>query len=523
MSVTRYTEWSGGMQNRTSRFLQQPNEWDVLLNGHTDEVGATNKRPGFKRVGTAAVDSTKSIQSLDTAGQYIYALSSTPILKYNDSPTTPVSGTWQTVTVNNVALVANTYAVFVPFAEIKAFIMCGAKAPAVKTPLAVGDFNETKTATYAAPSPVARMTNAPMSRWGIRYRDRLYHGYCAPSPTWTGATWFNEANTVVKPNRIVFSNTPAAGAITYEDQGITGYLNFLDMDDDNTGLAVNSDKLLAFTPGATWIREGDATLTWKKMYSIGCDSGFTVKNLDIYTLFFNRNGIYAYSGGKPQKISNKIQPIIDSIISPAATFAACPDDDHYRLWVGTLTIRGKTFKNCLIQYTLSTNAFSIYSYRVPMTVNDTWTSFGTFNDGTKTRMYAGTSSGEVHILAEPGDTTLVYSDGDQASQTQPITFWARTPKFDHNLPEEMKDTDRIVIFSEQAQGTLVNVIADTVQSDSQPRNLGQIHREVEVLTVNPHTAYWHQYEFIESSTNASLKINGFALQHQQSTQLIDKQ
>lgn len=519
MSIQHFLDWSGGLQTRTSRFLRKPNEWAVLVNGHTDEIGAVTKRPGYKKVG-GTFETGNAITGIGDGGTYLYAGSNNTAdsagqLKYNNSSTAPVGGTWTAVS-GGTAIPTDIYYQIVPFAETQRVYIVGAKTVATDE----DHFMKTLSATFGTPGTTADVSGAPRSRFAIRWRDRIYHGYCARNTGWSTGNWYNET-VEYKANRIIYSNVPTNGAITYEDQGVSGYANFLDLDDDCTGVGTNNDSFLAWTRRSMWVRSGDTTLTWKKRYSIGCVSGYTVQNMDLYTIWLGRKGFYAYAGGKPQLISNGISGIISGITSPQSAFAApSHDDDHYRCYVGTLTIEGRTFKNCVIQYTLSTNSWAVYSYRVATATTDTITSMGVFDDGTTQRVYFGTSNGQVYVMGEPEDVTQIYADGNQTDETYDITFWARTGKEDNGTPHEIKNSNKLIVYSENAQNTKVNVITDPVATNGDPRPLGQIHKEIEEFTIDPPQHYWSQIEFTETSQRPSLKINGFSKNFDKTTTFV---
>lgn len=511
MAWVHFLETTGGLQNRTSRFLRKPNEWKLLINGHNDEVGSTTKRLGFVKFGDT-FQSGKSVTSVMSGGQYLYGSSNnagataTQLKYYN-------AGTW-TASSGGTALPASVNVRFAPLAETKSVFIAGSNTTAT----AQSDFMVTQKATYAAPGTTANVTNAPRSKFIVRHRDRMYHGYCAENSNWSTTHWYNET-VAVKPNRIVYSNAPSAGAVTYEDQGVSGYANFLDMDGDNTGIASNADQFIAWTPQSLWTLTGDTSLQWKRRYFIGCDSGYSVVNVDVYTFFYNRNGIYAYSGGKPEKISTKIQPIINAITSPSACFADSPDDDHYRLFCGSLTLEGFTWPNCCIQYTLSTNSWSVYSYTVPTSSSDTITSAGSWFDGTKQRVYIGSSAGQVYRLTEPADTTAnqSFADGDQASEISPITFFARSAELNYDIPQGQKQASQMAVYATSPVGLKVEGRADPASSDGQFKGIGQVSKEIQTFPVPLNAGYWHQYQFTETSTNPPLALQGFSVDASQTT------
>lgn len=512
------------MQNRTSRFLQRPNEWELLINGHADEIGSTTKRLGFKEVGANQMVADKSVFMVQSGGTYLYAStndadSSETAIYVNSKTDDPVTGTWSVV-AGGTALPASCYVQAQPFAEIKSVFFAGSNTTAA----ALTDFMYTQKATYADSDAKVDSQYAPRSRWIIRYRDRIYQGYCAKAADWTGPNW-NGETVDVKPHRVIFSNAPATGALTFENQGASGYKNFIDLDNDNTGLGTNNDQIILFTSRSMTVRYGSETIEGipdsRVKFAVGCSSGFTIRNLDIYTFWYNTKGIWVYSGGKPEKISTPIQPIIDLISSPSACFADTPDDDHYRLWVGTLTIDGKTFYNCVINYTLSTNSWSVYSHSVTATPSTgTFVSFGSYTDSSRQHLYAGTSDGRVVMFSDSADSSKTYSDGDQSGRTFPIQLIARTPKLDYGLPHEKKDATDIVVYSTSGQQTAVAIAADQASSNGQFVTVGKLKNGIDRFSIPVPAAYYHQIEFTDNSTVAPTVIQGFSINVRQDTSFI---
>lgn len=526
--IQQFLEWTSGMQNRTSRFLRKANQWRLLINGHSDVIGSTTKRLGFKHVGTADLQADKSVLAVDTGGYHLWASSNDSAgtalqIKYNDSLTAPVGGAWQNITEAGTVVPTDCYVQFLPYPELQKVYITGAKATATDE----DHFLSTQTATYEATPTIAQPNFAPPSKFIIRYGSRIVHGYCARNKRatagangWTTGNWYNET-VEYKAERIIWTGPSSTGSTRkiyeYEDQGLSGYTNYTDLDGAVTGLAANASLCLAWTNDSMWM--GDLVTTWKKRYSIGCDAGRSVKNVDIFTFWLNKQGIWAFSGGKPELISTPIQPVIDGIADVTACFAGKSDENHYRLYVGTLTLEGYTFRNCVIQYTISTNSWSVYSYSIPAdTTTDTITSFGSFDTGTAKRMYMGTSEGVVYVFSEGADATPIYTDGDQTNETYPITFMARTGELDYGLPHERKSANTLTVYSRNGEGMSVSVLSDPATSTDNWSRVGQVYKDIEVFPINPRSAYWHQVEFTETSTNPPLELEGFSINVKQDTE-----
>ena len=47
-----YLDQSGGMQRRTTRYMQRDNEWNLIFNGRLAKVGGITKRHGYTQLGS---------------------------------------------------------------------------------------------------------------------------------------------------------------------------------------------------------------------------------------------------------------------------------------------------------------------------------------------------------------------------------------------------------------------------------------------------------------------------------------
>lgn len=498
----RLQEFSGGMQNTTSRFLQKDNELSLLLNGHTDNIGSITKRLGYRKCGDADIQDGESPSILYDGGTYLYsAVSNASNVKvwHNDDAADPRTGTW-TETTGGTALPDDINVSMARFTELKQLYIVGAKS----APTAASDFMVTQVvaAEPTVPETKADASTAqfPRAKYVVRWLDRLYFGYCY-------ATWVTEG-ALIKSNRVVYTEAPAAGALAGQTINDAAFTNFFEIDDPITGMAPGADALTVFTKTALW----DYTIdSLKRKYSIGCENHNTIRSLDIYTLWYSslNNGIYARSGGKPEKISNKISPIVKAIANPSACFAWV-DDEHYYLYVGTLTLDGNSYQNCVLAYSIETNTWAIYKFRLPYssgTTEYTMTAAGEFtNSSSVTRPFFAASTGQAYQLSHPGDSTKWYKDGDQSNETFAIELKAQTKSFDLGTPEQRKYTDRGAVFATNWVGITLKSRVD----DGSWVTQGPLDGFSTILPMDVDTGQFIQYEFSEIGDTTSPQIEALA-------------
>ena len=169
-------------------------------------------------------------------------------------------------------------------------------------------------------------------------------------------------------SRVYFSSLPASGAITWDTSN-----DFFDLNpDDGDGLTAfenNGNRLLMWKARSMY-RWNFGQTEPDRLIGVGTHSQECVKtNFDLGVTFFaNEYGAYAYTGGRPKLISRKIQKWFDAI--PATDlndFAAEVDADHYYLYVSdSLTVDSKTYSNVMFVYTISLDAWTIYSLGTPV-------------------------------------------------------------------------------------------------------------------------------------------------------------
>ena len=177
-------------------------------------------------------------------------------------------------------------------------------------------------------STSTNVTDAPKARYIEVYKDLVYLANIQISST-------------NYPSRVFYSDDVVSSAITWTST------NWFDINEDDgdkiMGLGLNSDRLLIFKE---WSLYRFDTNTVIKVSDVGTTTSRSIKNIDIYTFFFNRSGVYKYAGGRPIRISEPVQDLIDGMTSSPYDVVGSVDREHYRLFIGDTTDEdGETHTN----------------------------------------------------------------------------------------------------------------------------------------------------------------------------------
>lgn len=331
--------FSGGMNPKTSPLIIKDNEAELIVNFNLDKLGMLTRRKSWGNSIGQIPQNGKNVNGLyqfnkanGTLEQFMVANNSgntNGIIYYNDG------GLWATAKTNDTASKKTRFATFVDYA----FRVNGSDVVASTT-------NSTSWGTTNCPATITPNFIAV-------FQDRVY---VANGGSATGS-------------RFWFSSLPSAGAITWDTSA-----DFVDVNPDDgdqiTALENNGNRLLIFKNRAMY-RWVFGQVEPDRVIGVGTSSQESVKtNFDIgITFFANQQGVYAYTGGRPKLISRKIQPWIN-VVSNWTNVYGEVDDDHYYLAVGDLTLDGKTITNAMLVYTISLDAWVIYSHS--STVPITW-------------------------------------------------------------------------------------------------------------------------------------------------------
>lgn len=280
-------------------------------------------------------------------------------------------------------------------------------------------------------STATNVTGAPKARYIKVYRDLLYLVNI-------------QDGGVNYPSRFFYSDAVTAGAITWT---ATNWEEVnADDGDQFMGVDVNTDRLILFKEYSAYRWDTNFIV---KIADVGTTSHRSVKTVDFYTFFFNRQGIFKYAGGRPIRISAPIQPYIDGMTSSVYDVVAYTDNDHYRCFIGNTTVDDESFTNMELEYNFRTDSWTTNILK------DKVLCAASYTVSNKRRIYFGSDLGAVYKRADGDDA--IHSDRyvDSSSTGDPIYCEFQTKDFDGGVPELKKYFGTISVFLDRVQGVKV--------------------------------------------------------------------
>ena len=218
--------------------------------------------------------------------------------------------------------------------------------------------------------------------------------------TFRGRMWTFGSPTL--PSRMYFSSVPSAVAtpvITWNTDPATGqWIDISPQDGDfPTGLARFRNVMLAFKTNRIYRVFDIGQIDPDPFYAVGTSSQESIVETKVGLYFHHSSGIYQYNVyGIVQEVS---RPVIDFIKAIPTSFYPNvvgwldTQGDHVCWQIGTVTVRGTTYANCVLRYTISTQTWTHYSYPTQHAVSIRRQPFWT--DGTTMFSITGDSSGNV--------------------------------------------------------------------------------------------------------------------------------
>lgn len=502
--IIPFTNFLKGVNTNISPLIHPPDA-PYVLNGCTNsyKLGALVKDTGYSRVGTAALESGKSILGLY---QFIQDSTTEKILAtVNDATNANTqlfyrangAGAWA-----NISLGTSWNGFANMNVEMQGFIgycfFVGADS--------AGNFLPVGSLTGTTFSTVTNVASMPQAKYIVRYRDRLYLLNVR-----YGATNY--------PFRIVASSPVTAGAITWNTAGSpdssTG--GFLDVDFcyQITGGAANWDRLMVFTDQSAYYYDQSS---FKKIWDEGCSNHRTIKTKDAYMFWANTDGVWVSTGGQPQNISGEVIDFIRNG-NPANFFAEIVDE-IYHLYVGTVTVNGVTYSNVDLKYNIATSGWEWREYYNNMTI------FARYFDSTKkNRLYMGATSGEVWNKGKYTDGTLVSGDAQTTAGTGGQKISTNFELAPITLDDyKIKIIREMSFFADRAQG--LNMRGRVLDRNSKIltpyKPIGQLVQYISSFNVNIDNGVILQIQGSESSTNPYFSFYGFTLDVDKQSEILRK-
>lgn len=477
MSVINFTNWAEGLYTDVSPPLVPTNALLVSSNVNTSyKIGSILKRPGYTKIG-AALQSNKSITGLHNFRQS--AATQKMLATANNSGDTATQlfystgGNWTELTDAETAWTNYedckvemedfiSYCFFVGYDSTDGVFL----PPRSLTGTTFGTTNT---------------TSMPNAKYIKRYRDRLYIGNCDI----TGTPY---------PYRVYYSSVPSAGSITW-----TVASDFLDIDysEEVKGLGENWDLLVIFTEYSAYLYN---QTEFKKTWDVGCSNHRTIKNSGAYMIWANRDGVWISTGGRPQNVAGRIIDFI-RYANMTNSFAEVVDEE-YHLYLGSVVVDGITYSKCAAILNIPTMTWRIHEYYGTSTI------FGKYYSAGQDYLFMGMSSGEVFRLGKYTDTTLLTAD-----DTTPIHSWFQTGLLSLEAPEQCKEIDKIIAYSDRAQTLELRcrVVDQNVQTLSRFTPMGQLRKYINEFQVKSDGGNFLQIEGSENGSNPYWSLFGLSV------------
>lgn len=325
---TKYNDFSGGVQAYTSPLWVAANESPFCKNCDISRPGELRKALGFTELGTASGTPAARggfVFDSEDGSSEIYKLVNDALYKYSGSSWVQVTGTIATGTaaVENALMYINT----------GTGVGTGADEFAERMYFTVGLTDTLKYTDGVSIGSVASVYAKHIEA----YKSKIYLG--------------NISNgTEPQPFRVMYSdiNTDDFPSVNYfDDMGepITALREYA-----GSLFVFSENKLAAYDEYALKIIPGN----------FGTTSSYSVLIVQGRMVWYNRGGVYMYTGGDyPQEISKKVQPWIDAVSDAREVTAGLDEEERYNLYIGDVTVDGTNYSDVVLRYDVNLNNWDI--------------------------------------------------------------------------------------------------------------------------------------------------------------------
>lgn len=461
---------SGGMNLQTSSLIIKDSEAELVLNYHLDKLGALTKRYGYSiyasQPTTTPVTGMGQFTDSSTGTNYQLMVSTTSgsgRIYYNNA------GTWTEALTTDTSSKKTRFVTFIDYV----FRVNGADV--VKSSANASTWGTTNCPATIIPA------------YAAVFQDRVYLANGISSNL----------------SRLWYSSLPSAGAITW-----TTASDFIDINPDDgdqiTALENNGNRLLIFKRRSLY-RWTFGQVEPDRLIGVGTSSQESVKtNFDVgITFFANQFGVYAYTTGRPKLISRKIQPFIDGVSDWAEVYGEV-DRDHYYLFVGNVTVDGRSYVNTMLVYNIPLDAWVVY------TLGDkvTWMSRFIVTQPIE-KIYLGGNTGKTYLFLD-GKTD--YSPTTSSAEPQNV----------RSISAEFVSKEYILSFPNRTNLNWIDVFSSMrveagVFYDVDRQNdfveVGNVTQSVTNFRTSKRECNSVRIKIADNSKNDSV-VNGFNFEHE---------
>lgn len=273
-------------------------------------------------------------------------------------------------------------------------------------------------------------TDAPIGKYIENFRSRM---------------WI--AGNSTYPDRLYYSDLPSSvttPVIVWDTDVATG--NWIDIspsDGENiTGLKRSKTFLLVFKNNHIYRVASIQETEPDPIINVGTYSQESIVEAKDGTYFHHPTGIYRYSGGMAEYIS---QPIVDFISNVSATeyenICGWTDGDHVFHALGNVTVGDVTYTNVVTRYTISSKVWTVYSYPTRFFVSSP------YNDG----------STLFRLVGDDGGNILKMDTGITDNGTPIFYSLILSPRTLDGLFSTRKNISKMAVIHEGGQGSVLTV------------------------------------------------------------------
>jgi len=452
-----------GLNLKLNPFSHRQGELTGAINVTSDFVGGKTKRLGYgtflNAPESANVNSIFQWTKNDGTSSWLYMAAGSSIYHYDVGAGTATS--W-TKSANGTITDGNS----VGFATLEDTLIIGDGSTATRHTTNGTSFTNT--------------SNAPIAAYFAEFQQRIYAGGTASDLFWsttgTATDWTSDSSSVL---------IPGAGKI-------------------NQVFKQNNRLVATKNSGHVFKYDGD------NLFDLATDQGpsspRSVAEKEDVRFWLNRDGVYAFTGVKPEIISNHIERQIYNTAGsgiPGANFDTNQGISHnYDLFMsaGTITddFSGVTIDDAILKYDIQTNEWLNWQF------NDFPTTWGTYkNNSGDVKLLFGNSSGQVF---EYGGSNYSDNGNSIASSIEGVLHFG--------TPENEKEFRYIWAFFNPGAIAQVQVaVANTfTNSDKDWISLGNAESGVAELRfpegARGRLLFWR---ITEVSTQSPYQFYGFAV------------
>jgi hypothetical protein len=441
------------------------NSVQLAINMNFDRVGAMQTRPGVETYATQLGGSVTSFGTLNIQGgiKRLFAQVGTDVSVWNGAIWTSVRTTTVSTKARFSQWLNHTYMVngtdALQCSDGGAFAATAGFVPATVMP--VGEFIQ---------------VGFDGRIWiGSKISDALYY------------------------SDIVQFAVPSTYTLTYT---ATNFIKNLSPQDGEsmTGLFRVPKALLVFKQNHIYRVYSASSVDAYPAYNVGTYSQESIIQAKDGLYFHHSSGFYKFSyDGQPVEISRRVIDFVKAIdrVNYENITGVYDGFDAVEWSVGSVTVEGVTYANCMMRYTISTQVWTIYDY-----TGNTIKAMIRYDDGTTIQSLIGTSVGKVGKL-DSGNT-----DFGAAIYYEIIDRWRSYTE----MYSKAKSISGIMIASENGGGTLLQYQTQK----SQPNvwtDIDTLNEEYDSLFPNASTDDFSvvRFRMRGNSTGTPILIHGVEL------------